>query len=1767
MDYNNKSKDELKLELQRLQLEFDSLKAAYEKDITNSNKRDEALQETLSELNKSQHLAQIGNWKLSLTTNIFSASDESLRIFGLPANYHPKFSEISDCIHPADKPLATKILEKSLKTGGSYSIELRIIRKDNGAIRNILSKAEVQLDSNKKPIAIIGTNQDITERKNVEKTLRESELKYRSLIENSNDAIFCVNEKGEYQFANKTFAQTLGQEPDYFIGKSFWDIYPKEHADYRQEASKKVFETGVTQSVEVTVPLPDKNLYFLAKANPIKDESGKVVLNLTTATDITERKLAEDAVRESEMRYRTILQTTRDGFWIITLPDGKFTDVNETYCKMSGYSKEELVQLSIPNIDAGLTPDEQSATIQKIITNGSLTFETRHRRKDGSVFDVELSVTFQNQNGGELFCFCRDISERKLTEDSLRLSEERFRNIYEQSLVGITITSLDGKLQTNKTYCNILGYSHDELSKMNWQEITHPDCIENDKKIFDSILAGDIPSARWEKKYIHKNGNIVWVDISSVLVRDSNNKPLHFIASIVDISVQKKKEEELRKKTEELDNYFTNALDLFCIANTDGYFIKLNEEWENTLGYKLSELEGVRFLDLVHPDDLQTTIETLSTLTKQKPVTNFVNRYRTKNGLYRIIEWRSKPMGNLIYAAARDITERQEFQNLLQQTRTNYETFFNTIDDFLFVLDENGNIIHTNSTVTNRLGYTLDELIGKPVLFVHPIDRQEEAGRIVREMLMGDADFCPVPIVTKSNIQIPVETRISRGFWDGKPVIFGVTKDVSKIQLSEEKFSKLFHINPSACGLSDLDNRQYIEVNEAFYKLLGYSKDEVIGKTATELGILSSDLVAAVTMKSDTNGKVSNVEADLKAKNGDIKHVLLSAEIINVQDKRYRFTVVHDITERKRAEEALRLSIQKWEAIVSASPDGIGMVSFDGKIQLISDKLATMYGYTIEEMAALKGRDMKDFIDPSDQGLLLSRFKELVKGNRIPAIAEYTAIKKDGSRFYIDVNSTILNDSKGNPTSILFIERDITERKKVENALKESETRFRHISSTISDIAYSCITDVNQDFSLNWLMGATERITGYTANELIELKCWGKIVVDDDFDIFKTNVLDLSPGLSKYCELRIVHKKGHIVWIGSYAECIRSQRNNEEGLIYGGLIDISERKKTENELIQLSTRLELATIAGGVGVWELDLVNNTLIWDDQMFALYGITKNTFGGAYEAWLAGVHPDDKERSDEEINMAIRGEKEFNTEFRVLWPNGSTHNIRALSIVQRDESGKPLRMIGTNWEITAQKQNEANLIRAKFEAEIANKSKSIFLANMSHEIRTPLNAIIGFSQLLNRDPQLTSSQREYNTSIITAGEHLLELINDILELSKVEAGRVVLNPSNVDLYSLLNDIKLIFKERAESKNLQFIFETADNLPHSIIVDESKLRRLYINLIGNAIKFTDEGGIAVRTRITKTDDDTYRLSAEVQDSGVGIAENEIGKLFKHFMQTSSGIKKGSGTGLGLALCNELVTLMGGKISVTSKEGVGSIFSFYIEVKDGIIEPVEPIVTKRVVGLAAMAEPIKILVVDDRVENLKVVVNLLKLVGFETIEAINGIDAIEKFEKFEPKLILMDMRMPIMDGYEATRRIKNTEKGKKTPVIALTASSFEEEQKKIDLLKMQGYIRKPFRESELFNIIGDVLGVQFIYEDSLTTTHKVFLNDDEIILQDLSKLPNSLVVKMIDALAVADLDLLIEQIHIIKPHFPELAQHLLKLANNYDYANLIKILNTKDNN
>jgi CheY-like chemotaxis protein len=384
----------------------------------------------------------------------------------------------------------------------------------------------------------------------------------------------------------------------------------------------------------------------------------------------------------------------------------------------------------------------------------------------------------------------------------------------------------------------------------------------------------------------------------------------------------------------------------------------------------------------------------------------------------------------------------------------------------------------------------------------------------------------------------------------------------------------------------------------------------------------------------------------------------------------------------------------------------------------------------------------------------------------------------------------------------------------------------------------------------------------------------------------------------------------------------------------------------------------------------------------------------------------------------------------------------------------------------------------------AEAANQAKSAFLANMSHELRTPLNAVIGFAQLIDRDRSLVKENREHLGIILRSGEHLLGLINDVLSLSKIEAGQVTLAPVAFEIQPFLKGLSEMMQVRAEAKGLDLLFE-AEKLPvRTVLGDDSKLRQLLINLLGNAIKFTKKGHVALRASWA-----AGRASFEVEDTGPGLTTEEMAKLFRPFVQTETGERAREGTGLGLAISRTFARLMGGDITVQSERGSGSTFSVTVDLPlasdAGDSRPSE--VGRKVIRLAAGQE-FRVLVVDDILENRILLSKLLESVGFDVRQAANGQEAVEQWRGYRPHFIWMDMRMPVMDGMTATKVIREAESpdGPRVKIVALSASALEHESAAVTSLGCDDFLAKPYRETVMFEKLAEHLGARFEYDSEI---------------------------------------------------------------------------------
>ena len=479
---------------------------------------------------------------------------------------------------------------------------------------------------------------------------------------------------------------------------------------------------------------------------------------------------------------------------------------------------------------------------------------------------------------------------------------------------------------------------------------------------------------------------------------------------------------------------------------------------------------------------------------------------------------------------------------------------------------------------------------------------------------------------------------------------------------------------------------------------------------------------------------------------------------------------------------------------------------------------------------------------------------------------------------------------------------------------------------------------------------------------------------------------------------------------------------------------------------------------------------------------------------------------------------------------------------------------------------------------QAQNANQAKSRFLANMSHELRTPLNAILGFTQLMTRDTSIGAEQQENLKIINRSGEHLLKLINDILEMSKIEVGQMTLNETQFDLHAMLKSIEEMLRLKANAKNINLSFNIGSTVPRIISTDEGKLRQILINLLGNALKFTQAGSIVLNVRRESKQPsaieemnflftDTYNLYFAVEDTGPGIEAEEIQQLFTPFEQTKVGRVSNEGTGLGLSICHKFVELMGGELKVESKINQGSVFYFQLTLREQDKAAIVKEEQGKVIALADNQPTYRILAVDDVTASRLLLNKLLTCIGFEVREAGDGQQAIALWQEWQPDLILMDMRMPTVDGYEATRLIKEQiaqKQGKDTIIIALTASAFEEERVKILSAGCDDFMRKPFQEGELLTKIGQYLNVEYLYEETVKVDLEQELQS-ELTKASLAVMPDTWRSQLYDAAAQVDNQEIFKLLHEIPNDYQELAKGLADLAEQFRCDKIIDLAKSVD--
>ncbi|WP_199310651.1 PAS domain S-box protein [Phormidium tenue] len=889
----------------------------------------------------------------------------------------------------------------------------------------------------------------------------------------------------------------------------------------------------------------------------------------------------------------------------------------------------------------------------------------------------------------------------------------------------------------------------------------------------------------------------------------------------------------------------------------------------------------------------------------------------------------------------------------------------------------------------------------------------------------------------------------------------------------------------------------------------------VTGEFGELLGIVTQTSLLQALNPTEIYNLAKILEAKVEQLESE-KVTLLKHRNIELERQVHERTVF--LTEAEKAlqkiNQSLELTVQErtqelWQvnklqrAILDGTDYAIISTDLNGIIQTFNAGAEKMLGYSTEEVIGKITPEI--FFDHQE---LINRASDistegekntwgfssfLSMANQGLLSDEWTHIRKDGSRFSVELSVTPLNDDNGKTIGFLSVRKDISDRKQAEKALKESERLFSMLVST------SPVAITRFDLSPLDCIYVNERWSEMTGRSVASAmgRGWLDAVHPDERDMIRglTEHEFFSPSSRQFMltgEGRHLRPDGTINWY--FSQLVKEFNDSGEVTGYiGTLTDISDRKQAELELQKVSDRLALALNSGAIGCWEWDIQQNILVWDDRMYELYGYLKETNSHMpYEVWANAVHPDDLHTTETILQQAILGQLEFDYEFRVIHPDQSIHFIKAYGKVKRDSQGNAESMIGVNFDVSDRKQSETKLQLANEELKRATRLKDEFLANMSHELRTPLNSILGMNEGLQEGifGRINERQIQVLQTIEISSTHLLTLINDILDVAKIESGQVTLELTATDINSLCNSSLAFIKQQALTKRIQLIPRIPKNLPE-IMLDERRIRQVLINLLNNAVKFTLEGGtITLEVSQVQLESSTTNLTPlnyikiAVIDTGIGISAENIQKLFQPFIQIDSALNRQyTGTGLGLALVKRLVELHGGTIELTSEVGVGSCFAINLPINIGdpaIEEQTEHDLSgESQIGQSqteGLISPL-ILLAEDNEANIATFSSYLEAKGYRILLATDGQQAINFAKAEQPDLILMDIQMPVIDGLEAIKQIRLDPNLVNIPIIALTALAMEGDRDRCLAAGANDYLSKPIKLKQLNLLIQQVLG------------------------------------------------------------------------------------------
>jgi PAS domain S-box-containing protein len=1546
----------------------------------------------------------------------------------------------------------------------------------------------------------LDTIENEKERRQAEKALQESENRYRDLVETSNDAIFIncqgrisfINRRGLEMFGASSYDQVIGRSPDDFF-------HPDFHALGRERIRQVLLELGPIPSVE------QKIISLDGRIMTVEVTTTRVIINEVPSVqvilrDITERKQAEEKLRLSEEKFRTVLEHT---------PDIIFTVDEELRIQ---FINRTLPALSIKQVLGSLCleyahPEHRGLLKEKIQqafqTGGPDSFEVQGQgaKDTTSWYSIRLAPIKTEQATNQVLLITTDITERKQVEEKLRQSEEKFRAVFENS--PDIILTVDREMRIQLINRVPAGLSIEQVHLSNCLDYVLPEHRKLvEAKIHQVFLTGQPISYETQAQGAH--GAIAWYStrLARIQVGDTTEQVL-LITS--DITESKQAGEKLRQSEENFSKAFRSSPAALMITRlSDGQYMELNDAYCAIVGYHRAELIGHRTTDFdiyINKGDRKPIVEKLLA---SGSVRDHESSIRHRSGEIRNVitaqELITFDGEACILTHLLDITERKQAEEKLRQSELRYRLISENTADVIWVLDPaTGRMKYVSPSVEKLIGLTPAEVMERPLSEILTPKSQQAANGLIAKNLPA---FITAGAGSRSFIQevdhprrdgsiLHTEVTATLVFNQaGEVEIIGVSRDITERKRAEQTLREneerlRLSLQAASQGLYDLNVQTGdTVVNREYAEMLGYEYESFVETNAYWIERLHPD-DREITAKAYAD-YVSGLRPDYRVEfrqrtnDGGWKWILSLGRVIEYDEegRPLRMLGTHtDITERKQAEETLRESEARFSKIFQASPMGILIFRLaDGRAVNVNQAALVTMGYSRQEILGHNPQELNIFLE-GDQV-----FNDIIK---ILSLGESirnqdTKIRRKSGEIRDVLGSLELIELNGEKM-VMVITSDITERKRTEEELRASEERYRNLIENMNDI----VMEVDSTGNYCYLSPNYSSISEYPLEEELGESAL-KHIHPDDLPMVLQKLEQALTMERQSATYRVLKKNGQWRWLETVGKPFQASDGSVHLITVAR--DITERKQAEDALKRNEHVLRLFVEHSPASIAMFDRDMRYIVASRRYITDYRLPDQDLTGRshYE-----VFPEIPEHWKEIHRRCLAGTVEKMEEDPFPREDGTLDWVRWEIRPWYEETGRIGGIILFSEVITERKQiqDDLRLLNMSLEQRVtertmelsyANRAKDEFLANMSHELRTPLNAILGLSESLleQRRGPLNERQIQSIELVASSGKHLLSLINDILEVSKIQAGKLQLHTDTVSIKELCQSSLNFIKELALKKLIRVEF-TCDESISTIQADPQRVKQVLINLLTNAVKFTPERGrvgLDVSTNAGRN-----RILFAVTDSGIGIAAEDLKKLFTPFTQLDSSLaRQYAGTGLGLSLVQKLTEAHGGSVRVESEVGKGSRFTVVLpftsgpEAKaadDGSTQSIEADQAS-VVTAGAIGKNLVVLLAEDNQVNSEMVSIYLQSCGYTVLVAQNGAEVLQKVEETIPDIILMDIQMPRMDGLETTQRLREDARFMATPIIALTALVMPGDRERCLKAGANEYLSKPVSLKTLVSTI-----------------------------------------------------------------------------------------------